>query len=258
MARGVDRAPARGAGGIEVAITVPLAGGTLAVEAMLPRGATAVMGPSGAGKTSLLEAIAGLRPGTRGRIVVAGETLLDDARGVRGPPERRRVGYVPQDARLFPHLSVAENIGFGARAERARIAMMVERLELTPLLGRRPATLSGGKRQRVALARALAADPRLLLLGEPLAGLDAALRDRVLPYLLRLRAEWDVPLLYVTHQLGEALVLAEHALVLRAGRVARQTTPVALLEEDASPPARRRRSRTSSPGPWRPTTRMGA
>jgi molybdate transport system ATP-binding protein len=189
---------------IGLSITLPLADTTLVVEATLPH-ATAVMGPSGAGKTSLLEAVAGLRPRTRGRIAVDGDALLDDARGVRVPPERRRIGYVPQDAQLFPHLSVRENVLFGARAAGGRVSGVLEVLELTRLLDRRPSTLSGGERQRVALARALATDPRLLLLDEPLAGLDVGLRDRVLPYLLRLRAEWNVPTLYVTHQLGEAV-----------------------------------------------------
>jgi len=216
---------------IELSLTLPLADTTLAVEATLPR-ATAIMGASGAGKTSLLEAVAGLRPRTRGRVVVDGDPLLDDARGVRLPPEQRRVGYVPQDAQLFPHLSVRENVLFGARAASGRVTAMLEVLELTRLLERRPATLSGGERQRVALARALATDPRLLLLDEPLAGLDVALRDRVLPYLLRLRAEWNVPTLYVTHQLGEAIALAETVLVLDGGRVARQESPLALLGRD--------------------------
>jgi len=214
---------------IEVALTLPLAATTLVVDVALPHGVTAVMGPSGAGKTSLLEAMAGLRPRARGRLIVNGEVLLDDARGVRLPPERRRVGYVPQDAQLFPHLSVRRNVLFGARVPRGRLDGLLEVLGLTRLLERHPATLSGGERQRVALARALATDPRLLLLDEPLAGLDVALRERVLPYLLRLRAEWDVPTLYVTHQLGEAIVLAERVLVLESGRVARQEPPLALL-----------------------------
>lgn len=218
---------------IELSVTLPLADTTLVVETTLPH-ATAVMGPSGAGKTSLLEVVAGLRTRTRGRIVVDGEPLLDDGRGVRLPPEHRRVGYVPQDAQLFPHLTVRENVLFGARAPRARISGLLEVLELTRFLERRPATLSGGERQRVALARALATDPRVLLLDEPLAGLDVTLRDRVLPYLLRLRAEWNVPTLYVTHQLGEAIVLAESALVLERGRVARQEPPLALLEREAA------------------------
>jgi molybdate transport system ATP-binding protein len=221
---------------IELSLALPLADTTLVVEARLPH-ATAVMGPSGAGKTSLLEAVAGLRTRTRGRVVVDGEPLLDDGRGVRLPPERRRVGYVPQDAQLFPHLTVRENVLFGARAPHGRVSGLLEALELARLLERRPGTLSGGERQRVALARALATDPRLLLLDEPLAGLDVALRDRVLPYLLRLRAEWNVPTLYVTHQLGEAIVLAESVLVLDRGHVARQEPPLALLEQEPMPPA---------------------
>jgi molybdate transport system ATP-binding protein len=215
---------------IELAFTLPLADGTLAVEATLPH-ATAIMGASGAGKTSLLETVAGLRPAARGRVAVDEDVLLDDARGVRLAPERRRVGYVPQDARLFPHLSVRQNVLFGARAPRARMDALLEVLELGRLVERRPATLSGGERQRVALARALASDPRVLLLDEPLAGLDVALRDRVLPYLLRLRAEWNVPTLYVTHQLGEAVAFASTVLVLDRGRVARQEAPLGLLAE---------------------------
>ena len=222
---------------IELSLTLPLADTTLAVEATLPH-ATAIMGASGAGKTSLLAAVAGLRPRTRGRVVVDGEPLLDDARGVRLSPDRRRVGYVPQDAQLFPHLSVRENVLFGARGPSGRVNAMLEVLELTRLLERRPVTLSGGERQRVALARALATDPRLLLLDEPLAGLDVALRDRVLPYLLRLRAEWNVPTLYVTHQLGEAIAFAEHAIVLDRGRVMRHESPLALLERDETAVAR--------------------
>ena len=232
---------------IALSLTLPLVETMLVVEATLPH-ATAVMGPSGAGKTSLLEAVAGLRPRTRGRVVVDGEPLLDDARGVRLPPERRRVGYVPQDAQLFPHLSVRENVLFGARAAGGRVSAVLEVLELTRLMERRPATLSGGERQRVALARALATDPRLLLLDEPLAGLDVALRDRVLPYLLRLRAEWNVPTLYVTHQLGEAIVFAESVLVLDRGQVARQEPPLALLERGETAAAAARDLENFLPG----------
>ena len=203
--------------GFDLALALPRF--ELRAAAELPAGITAVMGPSGAGKTSLLEAIAGLRRGVRGRLELAGETLLDDDRGVALAPERRRIGYVPQDAALFPHLSVERNVCFGAAGDRAAVAAAIEALELPPLLGRDPRTLSGGERQRVALARALATRPRLLLLDEPLAALDVALRERVLPWLLRVREAWSLPCLYVTHNVGEALAAAEHLLLLRDGRL---------------------------------------
>jgi len=205
---------------MELALSLPLARFHLEVEARFTSSSVAVMGRSGSGKTSLLESLAGLRRGARGRLVVQGRTLLDSAAGVEAPPEARRMGYVPQDALLFPHLTARENVRFGVRkAGPSRVDEAVALLELEPLLHRYPATLSGGERQRVALARALATDPALLLLDEPLAALDVALKERVLPYLLRIRDEARVPLLYVTHQLGEARVLAQEALLLEDGRV---------------------------------------
>ena len=206
---------------IRLDVRLPLARFDLDVRCELPRDAAAVMGPSGAGKTSLLEAIAGLRRAS-GRIEVGGDVLLDSTAGVDLPPERRRVGYVPQDALLFPHRTARGNVRFGlardASAE-AHFDEAVTILEIAPLLERYPATLSGGERQRVALARALATRPRLLLLDEPLAALDVALRDRILPYLLRVRDEMRIPFLYVTHNAGEALLLASEALLLRDGTV---------------------------------------
>ncbi len=209
-----------------------LASFTLEVRARLVGPVTAVMGPSGAGKTSLLEAIAGLRR-AQGRIAVGETVLHDDAGGVRLPPERRRVGYVPQDAGLFPHLTAGANVRFGARAERPRVDAAIEVLGIGGLLERRPHTLSGGEKQRVALARALATDPVLLLLDEPLAALDVGLRERIIPYLLRVREEWRVPMLYVTHNVGEALALAGEVLVLEAGRVRAQGPPADLLRVPA-------------------------
>jgi len=205
---------------IELSLRLPLARFPLEVEARFTSAAVAVMGRSGSGKTSLLESLAGLRREARGRLVVSGRVLVDSAAGVDVPPEARRMGYVPQDSLLFPHLTARENVRFGVRKSRpSRVDEAVALLELEPLLHRYPATLSGGERQRVALARALATDPALLLLDEPLAALDVALKERVLPYLLRIRDEAHVPMLYVTHQLGEARVLAQEALLLEQGRV---------------------------------------
>ena len=206
---------------IELDIVLPLEAFSLEVAVRIEGEACAILGPSGSGKTSLLEAIAGLRPQAAGRIAVAGEVLLDSVAGIRLPPERRQIGYVPQDAGLFPHLDVRGNVRFalrGAGAEQ-RFEEAVEILQIAPLLARYPATLSGGERQRVALARALATAPRLLLLDEPLAAVDVELKERILPYLLRIRDRSGTPILYVTHQVGEALALAREALLLRAGRV---------------------------------------
>nr|AYM52741.1 molybdate ABC transporter ATP-binding protein [Archangium disciforme] len=205
---------------LSLSIQLPLARFTLEVEARLEGASVAVMGRSGSGKTSLLEVLAGLRRGARGCVEVGGRVLLDSGAGVDVRPEARRMGYVPQDALLFPHLTVERNVRYGVRGARhSRADEAVALLELGPLLRRYPATLSGGEKQRVALARALATDPALLLLDEPLAALDVALKERVLPYLLRVRDEARVPMLYVTHQLGEARVLAREALLLDEGRV---------------------------------------
>jgi molybdate transport system ATP-binding protein len=141
----------------------------------------------------------------------------------------RRVGYVPQDAGLFPHLSAGDNVRFGSAADTAAVVSAVATLEIGGLLERYPASLSGGEKQRVALARALATRPRLLLLDEPLAALDVALRERILPYLLRVRDEWKTPALYVTHNVGEALALAGDVVLLRDGRIEAQGPPFELL-----------------------------
>ncbi len=214
---------------IELAVNLALARFSLRVEVQLTGGVTAIMGRSGAGKTSLLEAVAGLRRHTQGHIVVDEHVFLDTARRVRLSPERRRVGYVPQDTALFPHLSVLGNVRFGARGDETHVRSALDTLELAPLLDRYPGTLSGGEKQRVALARALATRPRLLLLDEPLAALDVGIRERILPYLLRIRAEWHVPILYVTHNVGEALALAETLLILRDGTLEAYGTPIELL-----------------------------
>ena len=222
---------------MELDVSLPLASFRLEVAASLDADAVAVLGPSGSGKTSLLECIAGLRRGVEGRIALDGNVVLDTSRKVRVPPEKRRIGYVPQDACLFPHLDVRRNVRFGMRPSgRAGIfEEAVAILEIQPLLDRYPATLSGGERQRAALARAIATEPRLLLLDEPLAAVDVELRERILPYLLKVRETLRIPFLYVTHNTGEAAAVTSEALLLRKGAVSRQgSTPGVIREMMAS------------------------
>jgi molybdate transport system ATP-binding protein len=214
---------------IDLDFELPLAPFALEVKATLAEGVTAVMGPSGAGKTSLLEAVAGLRRRSTGRMAVGDACLLDTSRGLNLRPEERRVGYVPQDAGLFPHLSALGNVRFGAAGDPAVVDMAIDTLGIRDVLDRYPETLSGGERQRVALARALATRPRLLLLDEPLAALDPGLKERILPYLKRIREEWGIPMIYVTHNVGEALAIAGQTLLLDRGRVAALGAPLALL-----------------------------
>ncbi len=197
---------------IDIDIELPLAHFTLAVRCLLEERVTAVVGPSGSGKTSLLESIAGLRPRATGRVAIDGADVM------HLPPEKRRVGYVPQDVALFPHLNVRRNLTFGGRE---RFDDVVSILELAPLLHRAPASLSGGERQRVALGRALMTAPRLLLLDEPLAAVDQPLRERVLVFLRRVR-DLGAPMIYVTHQPAEAAALATASVVLEQGRIVTQ------------------------------------
>ena len=169
---------------------------------------TGLFGASGAGKTSLINVIAGLLTPDRGSIAVDGETLDDTAAGVHVPPHRRRIGYVFQDARLFPHLDVRQNLDYGRRMNR-----------LADLMDRRPGKLSGGERQRVALGRALLSKPRLLLLDEPLGSLDEGRKIEILPYLVRLRDEAGVPMVYVSHDAAELRQVATQIVMLQRGRV---------------------------------------
>ncbi|MEY4761739.1 MAG: hypothetical protein RLZZ200_1595 [Pseudomonadota bacterium] len=192
-------------------------------EAPTP-GVVALFGRSGCGKTTLVNLLAGLRRADSGRIEVDGEHWLDTPRGLDLPAERRGVGYVFQDARLFPHFRVRGNLLYGARRARDRRESIhfddvVDLLGLAALLDRRPVTLSGGEKQRVALGRALLARPRLLLLDEPLSSLDAARREEVLPCLERLRDHGAIPMVFVSHQFDEVLRLATHVVVMDAGRV---------------------------------------
>ncbi len=185
---------------------------------------TALFGASGSGKTITVRAIAGMARPDRGHIRVSGETFFDRAAGIDLPSERRRVGYVFQDAKLFPHLNVRRNLEYGwrrAAPDERRIGLdeVIALLGIEALLDRRPHALSGGERQRVALGRALLAQPRILLMDEPLAALDAPRKAEILPYIERLRDEMRLPIVYVSHALDEVVRLADTLVVLEGGRV---------------------------------------
>lgn len=185
---------------------------------------TGLFGASGAGKSSLINMIAGLLRPDRGTIVIDGDVVDDTAAGVHVPTWRRRIGYVFQDARLFPHLNVGQNLDYGRRMNRiapdpAQRTRVVDLLDIGALLDRRPGKLSGGERQRVALGRALLSKPRLLLLDEPLGALDEARKLEILPYLVRLRDEANIPMVYVSHDVAELRQLATQIVMLRQGRV---------------------------------------
>jgi molybdate transport system ATP-binding protein len=195
----------------------------LAALELPPHGVTALFGPSGCGKTTLLRALAGLERG-RGRVALGAEVWQDDERGLFVPTHHRALGYVIQEAALFPHLDVRRNLAYGLQrtppaARRIPLDQVVELLGIGPLMGRRPAHLSGGERQRVAIARALAASPKLLLMDEPLAALDAKRKAEVLPYLERLHRELALPIVYVSHSIEEVARLADHLVLLDAGQV---------------------------------------
>ncbi|MEC7763121.1 MAG: molybdenum ABC transporter ATP-binding protein [Pseudomonadota bacterium] len=191
-----------------------------------PHGVTVLFGRSGSGKTSVINALAGLSRPEQGRIAVGGEVLMDTEAGIWLPPHKRRLGYVFQDARLFPHLTVARNLEYGVRfapkgtapVDQARV---IELLGIGDLLDRRPARLSGGEKQRVAIGRALFSAPRMLLADEPLAALDEDRKAEIMPYFERLRDELDIPILYVSHAAAEVARLATTIVVLEAGQVKR-------------------------------------
>ena len=186
---------------------------------------TGLYGASGSGKSSLVNIIAGLSEPDQGRIVIDSEMVDDTQARIHVPPHKRRIGYVFQDARLFPHRSVAQNLDYGRRMnglarDEAHQQRIVDLLDIGALLTRRPAQLSGGERQRVALGRALLSKPRLLLLDEPLGALDQDRRAEILPYLERLRDEEHIPMIYVSHDPDETRRLAGQVVILKAGRVA--------------------------------------
>jgi len=210
----------------------------LECEGVIESGVTGIFGPSGSGKTTLLNCIAGLTTPDEGEIEVMGRPVYSSDRRKNEPPEKRRFGYVFQDAALFPHMNVRQNIHYGYRLtspKRRAIEpdSLVELFQLGALMDRRVANLSGGERHRVALARALATSPELLLLDEPLASLDAVLRGTVLGYLKRVWRELGTPMVYVSHSMSEIMALAENVLVLHDGKVVVNGPPTRVLVHPA-------------------------
>lgn len=218
---------------LELHLSHAFPGFRLEVDLTLPGGLTCLFGKSGSGKTSIINAVAGLLRPDRARILLDGVALHDL------PPHRREVGYVFQDARLFPHLTVAENLAYGPRIRRRRpegMDRIVDLLGIGGLLARRPGTLSGGEKQRVAIGRALLAQPRLLLMDEPLAALDEGRKGEILPYIETLRDETGLPILYVSHSLPEVARLATTIAVIEAGRVAAVGPAAQILSDPETAP----------------------
>jgi len=217
-------------------------GRNFALEAAVPaRGVTALFGPSGAGKTSCLRAIAGLDRDCRGTLTFSGEAWQEDSQDIFVPPHRRRIGYVVQDAELFTHLTVAGNIDYGFRRagspEHLGRERLIDDFGLRGLLTRRPDALSGGERQRVAIVRALLSDPALLLFDEPLSALDGIARSALLTALESLHASLAVPMIYVSHSIDEVARLADHVLILDGGRIVAQGSLKDTLARADLPPA---------------------
>jgi molybdate transport system ATP-binding protein len=225
---------------LQVALQHRFPGFALDVAFDAPPGVTALFGRSGSGKTTVINAVAGLLRPDRGRVTVGGVTLLDTARGLHLPPHRRRIGYVFQDARLFPHLTVRQNLLYGRwfapGSKGAAPDRIVELLGIGALLDRRPGALSGGERQRVAIGRAILSAPQLLMLDEPLAALDEARKAEILPYLERLRDELRLPILYVSHAMSEVARLASTVVLVEAGRVTAAGPAAGVLSDPATAP----------------------
>ncbi|MEM1272259.1 MAG: molybdenum ABC transporter ATP-binding protein [Pseudomonadota bacterium] len=215
----------------------------LTLKSPVMRGITAIFGPSGAGKTTILRAIAGLVAPDAGRISISGRIWFDRAQGIDLPASQRRVGYVFQEPRLFPHLSVAQNLKYGRRQRAGAVDFdaVVDVLALRPFLARRPSGLSGGEAQRTALGRALLSDPSILLMDEPLSALDLGLKREILPFFEKLAGEANVPVFYVSHDIDEVARLADRVILVDAG-TASTPKPVAEAFASASPETRVSRS----------------
>jgi molybdate transport system ATP-binding protein len=227
---------------LEVAVRHRFEGFALDAAFSAPPGVTVLFGRSGSGKTTIVNAVAGLLMPQAGRIASGEWVLLDTARGIRLRPHRRRLGYIFQEGRLFPHLTVRQNLGYGAwfapkDAPREEMGRVVELLGIGHLLDRRPGALSGGEKQRVAIGRALLSAPRLILADEPLAALDEARKAEILPYFERLRDEVSVPILYVSHAASEVARLATTVVALDAGRVVAQGPAAEVLGDPGVLPA---------------------
>lgn len=208
-------------------IFLPLAEFPLEMDLEIREQVTAIFGPSGAGKTSLLDLIAGLRHPRSAFIQLEDRVLTDTSKRTTIPTRHRQVGYVPQDLALFPHLSVHQNLLYGCKGNGATDSLfgfehVTKVLEIGPLTQRHVTNLSGGEKQRVALARALLTSPRILLLDEPLASLDSVLKSKILPFLARIRDEFHMPMLYVTHDWQEVQALCSEALILERGKIVRR------------------------------------
>ncbi len=211
-------------------VRLPLAGFILEINAKVDQPIAGIFGPSGAGKTSFLDLIVGVRRPAAGIMELDDTTLFDAGARVNLPPRLRRIGYVPQDLALFPHLNVRANLLYGHRPptpdnELFTLEHVSEVMEIAPLLQRDVTTLSGGEQQRVAFARAILSAPRLLLLDEPMSSLDSRLKQRLIPFLLRIRDEFRIPLIYVTHDAAELSALCDEVIVLERGRIIERGLP---------------------------------
>ena len=201
---------------------------TLAVDCTLKKKVSAFLGVSGSGKSTLLNCVSGTLAPDEGEIAFGDETLYESTSKINLTPEKRRFGYVFQEGYLFPHLTVAQNIRYGQPNPRT-FSAVIDVLEISELLQRYPKELSGGQRQRVAIARAIAMEPRMLLMDEPLAALDSALKDRIIPYLHHVKDAFEIPILYVTHAFSEAMALADEAFLIADGVIIANGEPHQLL-----------------------------